>query len=391
MWSIAGEPTTVSLDGLPSVLWQEPQLVLAALVVLALLLGGTWLVFQYLRLTPGQEFLRVLAARDSVAVLMHPAPDPDAMSCALAAGTLAESVGTEVTLCYSGQIRRQENRAFETVLDVDFERIENKQDLAGEAVVLVDHNEPRGFDGAEKIDPIAVVDHHPGEGIGREFTDIRTENGACATIFTEYFDQLGWEPVDPDELTTLKNGHKVLRPTTSTALMYGIQSDTKHLTKGCDSSEFQAAAFLYGGIDQDKLDRIADPQVDSEVLDTKARAITEREVRNAFAVSDVGTISNLDAIPQAAGELVRLEGVTAVVVFGDKEGKLTLSGRSRDDRVHMGKALEAVVREIPGSSAGGHARMGGGTISMEGMESTADGMSREEFIDQLFNAMKGDI
>jgi len=179
----------------------------------------------------------------------------------------------------------------------------------------------------------------------------------------------------------------------ATALLYGIQSDTKQLTKGCSPAEFTAAEFLYGGVDEELLDRIANPQVDAEVLDVKARAISQRSIKGAFAISDVGEISNVDAIPQAADELTRLEGVTAVVVFGEKEGTLHLSGRSRDDRVHMGRTLETVVEQIPMSEAGGHARMGGGQISTEHMDPPGEenDVDREELINRLFAAMSGDI
>ena len=125
----------------------------------------------------------------------------------------------------------------------------------------------------------------------------------------------------------------------------------------------------------------------------KARAITSRTVRNAFAVSDVGEVSNVDAIPQAADELMKLEGVTAVVVLGEKEGTLHLSGRSRDDRVHMGKVLDNVVDDIPMGTAGGHARMGGGQLSIEHMEGIgpSEGVLRQDFTERLFDAMSGDI
>jgi nanoRNase/pAp phosphatase (c-di-AMP/oligoRNAs hydrolase) len=116
-------------------------------------------------------------------------------------------------------------------------------------------------------------------------------------------------------------------------------------------------------------------------------------VRNAFAISDVGTVSNVDAIPQAADELLRLEGVTAVVVLGDKDGQIHLSGRSRDDRVHMGKSLRAVVEDVPMASAGGHARMGGGQLSLDHMEGLgpSNGLTRDQFKDRLFTALNGDL
>jgi len=45
--------------------------------------------------------------------------------------------------------------------------------------------------------------------------------------------------------------------------------------------------------------------------------------------------------------------VTSVIVVGEKDGTLHLSGRSRDDRVHVGRTLETVVDDIPMASAGG--------------------------------------
>jgi nanoRNase/pAp phosphatase (c-di-AMP/oligoRNAs hydrolase) len=239
-----------------------------------------------------------------------------------------------------------------------------------------------------------VLDHHPGSGEGRAFTDVRPEHGACASIFAEYFEDLGWETRDPDLIESENGvGEGVLSPEVVTGLLYGIQSDTKQLTKGCSPAEFRASEYLYPGVDEDRLDRIANPQVDAEVLDVKSRAISERKVRNPYAVADIGSVSNVDAIPQAADELMRLERVTAVVVLGDKGDTIHLSGRSRDDRVHMGRTLQAVAEEVPRGEAGGHARMGGGQLSKQGMEGIGPntGIDREELIERLFDAMAGDI
>ena len=385
-----GDPS----DAAAAVAEQDPLVLGAAVVGLLVVLVALWWGIRWFRRTPGEQFISRLADHEDVSVLMHPNPDPDAMASALAVAEFADHAGVDASLQYPGQIRHQENRAFETVLDLNFDRVDTASDLVSGNVVLVDHNEPRGFSGAGRVDPIAVVDHHPGEGTGTDFTDVRPDHGSCASILSEYFQQQDWEPASPEEEASLNgDADRVLTSETATGLLYGIQSDTKHLTKGCSEAEFTASAYLYEGIDEDSLDRIANPQVDAEVLDVKARAINERVVRNAFAVADVGAVSNADAIPQAADELTRLEGVTAVVVMGQKDDTLHLSGRSRDDRVHMGKALRAVVEDIPMANAGGHARMGGGQLSMEHMEGLGpgDGLDRQDFVDQLFDAMIGNI
>jgi len=351
---------------------------------------------------PGERLWQVLADHDAVAVLMHPDPDPDAMGAALGVAHLAATAGTDATVHYPGEIRHQENRAFRAVLDTDFERIERAADLPSVPVVLVDHNTVRGLGDAERLDPLAVVDHHHGEGSGTEFTDVRPDCGSTSTIVTEYFRTLGFRPavepaavgdipVDPgtsDAAAVDPAGSNTLPPQIATALLCGVRTDTADLTRGCSSTEYDCCAYLHPGVDRDALARIADPPMDPETLEIRARTVQERVVRSPVAVSDVGPVSNVDAIPQAADELLRLEGVTTAVVFGQKDGTYHLSARSRDDRVHVGMALERAVDGRRGATAGGHARMGGGQIPVGTRQSDA---GAAPLLDRLFDVMQGKL
>jgi len=372
----------------------NPEILVLLAVAAVLAVGAAYALLRYRR-PDGVRFKKQLAERDEVAVLMHPNPDPDAMAAALGVSVLADQVGTEATLQFTGQIRHQENRAFQNVLDLEFEQVDHVTDLAAEAVILVDHNTPRGFAGANGVLPFAVVDHHPGDGTGEAFTDVRTDYGACSSIVAEYFDDIGASPVPPDQHESEVNARYTVPSPVATGLLYGILTDTDHLTTGCAVEDFDAGGYLYPGVDGDQLERIANPQVSAEVLEVKARAIAGRKVRGSFAVSDVGEVNNADAIPQAAEELVRLEGVTAVVVCGERDGDIHLSGRSRDDRVHMGRALEAAVEGVPGASAGGHARMGGGQIPEDETAAVigagSDRVVRSSLIDRLFESLSGDV
>ncbi|MGA9401812.1 DHH family phosphoesterase, partial [Haladaptatus sp.] len=213
----------------------NPMLVVGGVLGAIVLVVSAWLVVRWIRRPKGARLKRALAKRDELVVLLHPNPDPDAMACGIAIAYLAETVGTDVTLQYTGQIRHQENRAFRTILDLELDRVEHVTDLAASTIVLVDHNTPRGFNGAERIEPYAVVDHHPGNGTGEVFTDKRTKYGACSTIVAEYFEDLGATPVGPDEIPP--EDEFVLPSHIATGLLYGIQSDTKHLTNGCSAAE----------------------------------------------------------------------------------------------------------------------------------------------------------
>ena len=381
------------LSAVESAVRENPE-VAVGVALAVLLVVAVVVVFVRARRTAGVRFRRLLADEEEITVLMHPNPDPDAMSAAVGVSSLADQVGVDATVQYPGQIRHQENRAFRTVLDLELEPIEHVSDLAAESVVLVDHNEPRGFAGADGVLPMAVVDHHPGDGAGESFTDVRTDYGASASVVAEYFQDNDAVPVPPDKHASETGSDLTLSTDTATGLLYGILADTKHLTVGASEPDFAAAAYLYPGVDQDRLDRIANPAVDAEVLEVKARAIAGRRIEGSFAVADVGGVNNVDAIPQAADELIQLEGVSAVVVIGERDRTVHLSGRSRDDRVHMGNAIAAVLNDVDSGNGGGHSRMGGGTIEPN-VDPTGEGESeavdRDALADGLFRAMAGDV
>ncbi|ESS04817.1 MAG: exopolyphosphatase-related protein [uncultured archaeon A07HR67] len=390
---LATRTVSGALSEAEAFLRENPELVVVAVLGVVVVLASTYALVRARR-SAGAEFRRILADEEEITVLMHPNPDPDAMAAAIGVSSLASQLDVDAAIQYPGQIRHQENRAFRTVLDLELDRIDHVSDLVSESVVLVDHNEARGFAGADGVLPTAVVDHHPGDGRGEEFTDVRTDYGATASVVAEYFHDIGAVPVPPDKHASETGSDLVLGTRAATGLLYGILTDTKHLTVGASEPDFGSAAYVYPGVDQDQLDRIANPSVDAEVLEVKARAIAGRRIEGSFAVADVGGVNNVDAIPQAADELIQLEGVSAVVVIGERDGTIHISGRSRDDRVHMGNAIDSVVSEVDNGNGGGHSRMGGGTITPT-VEATGNGepdeVDRDGLADDMFRAMSGDV
>jgi len=379
----------------------QPGPFVATILGIAAVAVSFWLFVQWFDRPMGERLCHVLETREEIAILLHPNPDPDAMGAAMGLAHIASTVDTDCTIQYPGQIRHQENRVFENILAPDLEQISRVEEIASDDVVLVDHHTPRGFKGSEKIIPVAVVDHHPGNGTGLDFTDKRTDYGSCSSIVAEYLRDIGATPVHTDDLKDESGPgddveDSVVLPNVVTGLMYGIHSDTNRLTSGAIDADFDAASYLCQGVDEKLLDRIVNPEVDTEVLDIKSRAISNRDERGSFIVSDVGSVDNLDAIPQAADELITLEGVTAAVVYGTREETTQVSGRSHDDRVHMGDALETVAADVPDASAGGHSHMGGAKFPAP--ELATDGGTADpvvglipELADAIFAALEGDV
>lgn len=380
-------PGWPEFGGLPG----DPLYYPVGAIVGALALYLLYRLFRWLRRSKGESFRNLLERYEEITILMHPNPDPDAMAAAMAVEAIGGRVGTEAVVQHSGGIRRPENRAFRTVLGFDCERIETASDLEHpDRIVLVDHNTARGFVGSEDIEPVAVVDHHPGNGSGSEFTDVRREYGATASILTEYLADLG-AVFDSESVETADNAF-VVGTELATGLTYGVQSDTKNLTRGCTETDFDVCAALFPAIDDDLLRRIATPNVSHDVLQVKADAIEGVRVEGSFGICNVGEVDNVDALSQAVEELTRLEGATAVVLYGVNDGTVHVSARSNDDRVHMGECLQRAVGDIETASAGGHARMAGAQIPVSQMavDEASGEPDFERFDDRILGAMNGE-
>ncbi len=349
----------------------------------------TYLIFNYLSKSNSDKLLKTLSKNDSVSILMHDNPDPDAMACALGMERLLSVKGIECEIMYPGKISHHENRAFRAVLDVSFESITHSDEIGGNKIILVDHHIPRGFINSSEIEPDIVVDHHEAtqseeDADYADFWHVNSSLGSCSTIITQYLDEQG---LSFSKLNA-ESESEYVSETVVTALFYGIMSDTSNLTQGVTDEDYKAALKLYDGVNQEKLHRISTPKIDEEALDTKAKAILNRDVRGPFAVCDVDEVSNEDAIPQSADEIVQLEGLSAVIVFGKSEDEIRISGRAYDDRVHLGEAIQKALEDIPKSTAGGHSEMGGGTIPNTVFE--YEDITREELKEKFFKVLKGE-
>lgn len=364
---------------------------LTSLVIVSLIVAFgvlSFKVIKYIYVTyirrKSTEFFSLISNVNSVAILLHPHPDPDAMGSGLAVQKIAEEVDTDAEIYYSGQITHHENRAFLAVLDLAFTQVKDASEITEDLVVVVDHVEPRGFRKADTISPDAIIDHHDASpSTEPEFMHIETDIGSCATLLTEYLTE---QDVITEDMSNTQSPPDITEKL-ATGLYYGIKTDTSDFSRGVNKRDYQSAQIIYPYTNTDDLFKIANPKIDMETFEIKAKSFYSLETDGPFGISDVGDVANSDAIPQSADELVQLEGVSAIIVIGDVGDEFRLSGRTYDDRVHMGMALENVVAQLPNSSAGGHSRMGGGQIQKNDLEE--EGVTISKLKSQLFDSLKG--
>ncbi|QSW98318.1 DHH family phosphoesterase [Haloterrigena alkaliphila] len=299
-----------------------------------------------------------------LAVVMHDNPDPDAIASAVALVDIATEVGVDADACYFGEISHQENRAMVNLLDLDLRNLSPTDSIEEYAAfALVDHSRPGVNDQLpEDLHVDIVIDHHPPRGpVPGEFVDLREHAGATSTVLTDYLHRFGLEP----------------RRATATALLYGIRIDTNDFTREVSAADFNAASLLWPYVDASVMSQIEQPTVEGETLETIARAIKNRIQRESVAVASVGMMSDRDALPQAADQLLLMEGVETTLVFGFRDEMVFLSARSRASDVDLGEALRDAFDRI--GSAGGHGDMAGAQLEI-GILGSADDEDEVESI-----------
>ncbi|RLI00648.1 potassium transporter TrkA [Candidatus Bathyarchaeota archaeon] len=294
--------------------------------------------------------------KGKLCIFTHDNPDPDAISSALALKEIAKHYGVESDIVYYGEIFHQENRAMVNLLGLELLRGEEVNLNNYSKFALVDSSAPgvnNSIPSNIKID--IVFDHHATtKRVEAEFVDIRADVGATATLLTEYLKELKISP----------------SKTLATALFFGIKTETNSFKKNAKTSDFSAAAYLYPFVDHEMIEKIEGPAISTETLDVLGSAIKNREIFSSFLISFAGFINDRDALPQAADFLLRLEGISTVLVFGVLRDKVYLSARNKDVRINIGEILRRAFGDV--GSVGGHAHSAGGQIPLGIFESAAD-------------------
>ncbi len=285
---------------------------------------------------------------DELAIVCHDNPDPDTLASAVALERVArEQEVSATTITYGGDISHQQNRAFVTLLDIDLEPLEEVDVSAYDAVAFVDHSASGSNTSlTPELEPDIIVDHHPGKPIDADFVDVRTDYGATATIFVEYFETLDIP----------------LSETLASALLFALHRERLDFVREPTRREYEAALTVYEKANLETLEQLYGSAFSPATIDAIGRAITSRDRRGSAVVAGVGRTVETDALPQAADYLLNIEGVDTVLTYGVVNGSIRLSGRSIDPRIHIGSTLSDAYGDL--GSAGGHHDMAGGRIEL---------------------------
>lgn len=293
----------------------------------------------------------VIGGSESVLILPHNDPDPDAIASAVALRyLLTQRLSVAAHIAYKGIIGRAENKALVRYLGHPLRRLAGWNLRQPVPIALVDTQPGAGNNALPPNSTAAIViDHHPRQEAtaAAAFADVRSDVGATSTILTEYLQASGLEPTPP----------------LATALFYGIKTDTMGLGRNAGPRDTAAYFYLQSRIDVDALVEIERAQVPTEYFKSLNASVQAAQKHNGVVISYIGPISYPDLAAEMADLLLRLEGARWVICMGVYQDNLILAVRTRSQRGGAGQLVRAIVGDR--GTAGGHGNMAGGQVLIQ--------------------------
>jgi nanoRNase/pAp phosphatase (c-di-AMP/oligoRNAs hydrolase) len=300
--------------------------------------------------------LRTVVGAGPVLILTHDNPDPDGLASGKALATLFKLAwGIPSRLVYSGLVARAENRAMLSHLTPEWEHTDILTDLERySALVLADAQPGAGNSSLpENYVPHIVIDHHqPVRAALRAvpYTDVRPEIGATVSLAYQHLEAAG---IEPDA-------------TLATAMFYGLQVDTRGLSRGASPTDETVYVKLLDGLDRGKLIQVEQAGLPQDYFRAFSRALQAARIHGQAIVAYLGPMHRPDLMAEVADLLIRLDSARSALCLGSYEDTLHLSLRT----VPLGQDAGLLVQEIviPPGKAGGHGTMAGGQIPLAGQE-----------------------
>ena len=302
------------------------------------------------------RFRHALRGAHSYAFLLQHDPDPDAIASALALRVVLGADAADAPILTCGRVTRPENRRLIEELGIRIGHVSARSLASHENLILVDVQPP--YFSGDVGDVAAVIDHHPPSGPFRaRFKDVRPTYGASATIAGEYL---------------LAEGDASLTRELATALLYGIITDTKSLSRSASDDDLEMFAYLFPRADHALLRRIQHPSYTAATMRRFGEALEHARVTRGLAHVHLGRLpaDEEHIVAQLADFCLGMDGASIAVVSGTFGHRLVMSARALWPAAKLGDRLREAFDRY--GSAGGHAVMAKAVIQLADWRRTHD-------------------
>ena len=285
------------------------------------------------------QMLELFSRNEDWAIVIN--ADPDALASALALKRLmARRVG-KVVIAHINEISRPDNLAMIRYLRIPLVTWSESFLERYQRFAIVD-SQPHHSAAFAGIPFSIVIDHHPlvpEHPVTASFVDIQPQYGAVSSRMTEYLRALRIRP-----------GIRL-----STALQYGIRTDTATFTRKSSDADMRAFQQLSSHADNALLMRIVQSEYLPEWLSYFGRAISSLHKCRSGMYSFLGEVGNPDILVVVADFFTRVHGLRWIAICGVYKEKVVVifrgDGQSIDVGAYAAQRLDAL------GSAGGHRAM----------------------------------
>lgn len=294
---------------------------------------------------PIQRLLELAAERERIIIQPHDFPDHDAIASAFGLWHLLQERGLSAEIAYRGQITRRELKTFITRLDMTVSHAADLSLEGDEGIIVVD-----GCPGNKNVselpgEEIGVIDHHTvSKPDNVPFVDIRAEYGACSTIISEYYHQLGLS----------------ITPAVATAFLVGLYTDTGSFTRGVHRADLQLLYECYGDADIQFVSLMVRNKIQYQDLSFYHYMLEHLEKRGhaAYCHFPDGCDQNLLGI--LSDFLLSIQEIRFALLSANNQSAINFSARNEDPDLHAAAIVQLVIGTE--GAGGGHFHMAGGVI-----------------------------
>lgn len=292
------------------------------------------------------RFLKALSGYDQVVIVMHDNPDPDAIATGWAIHTLVTArLGIPVRLVAGGEIVRAENRHMVELLRPPLEMVERLECPPNTAIVLVDCGVEATHHLVSGGKPTAVLDHHEcASHDGIDYTDIRPNVAASATIAATYLRNEGVEP--GTELAT--------------AMLYAMKTETSGGQTNYSYLDRQVFNWLTRRADPELLAEIEDAPLSREYYGDLVLALQNTFLYDDIAFCMLPRAEGPEIVGEVADLLIRCREIQRVFCGAMVDEDVLISVRTAKG---SGNATELIRKTLDGiGHGGGHVQRAGGKV-----------------------------
>ena len=310
----------------------------------------------------------MLQDKDTAAILMNGAPDPDAVASAMALREILNQTKPLAKCIFvaTEPVNRYQNAEFIQEMKVEILMLD-KVDLKEYRLIALVDCQPTFF--AEKLGEIApqiVLDHHPCKTVWHaSLADVRPGYGALSSIMTEY----------------LLAARAKISKRLYTALLYGIKSDTVNLERDVSLEDIGAYYLTFSRANRELIRRIELNQIPEKFLKHFDYACQHKRRYRDRVIIFLGSVESPDACVQVADFFLRVINVFYVITAGVVKDRMVIIFRGDGYRQDCGAAARKSFGMF--GTAGGHRSAARVEISLETLKTALDGDITPEAVDRF--------